>query len=398
MNISKVFDFTQGSNTKGDYETIEKYLNQLQPHSGTTSVDDLIKQLSDVSSKHFTRIVLFSTKGPKRTCLKDIFVDWVSPFGPEHYENENDPINVDGLFLCAPQFSEGYNDQLKLLIKHISKDNIFNVSMTSYVTNYKIHKKQKTSSTANEFFSKKFRLTPKSVDSHTNTAMFGVETTYIRFTKSGKSYFDTIWSTQEFRKSSDFIPVISSTNPMMMIPHLNRNRNIRSFISLLMENYKKKCLSQMCGIEDEDKTFSLIPELQWFLRFEYGLKNKTWMSRMCIPIYCNFDSKFSRYYPNVSLWIDPQNKIEERCPLSEYLYRLVGSPKLAVVDFVSSIEIFSDDLTEIPKKSELNIYIKKAKKNRFPKTELRFRKLNDFVDMLMDTKQFYDFISNEFKS
>ena len=70
---------------------------------------------------------------------------------------------------------------------------------------------------------------------------------------------------------------------------------------------------------------------------------------------------------------------------------------MVVVDFVVSIIIYSN-LKEIPRKSFLEVYIHNLILGRFPKTDIFFKPISEFLKLLTDTQKFYDIINNQFKA
>ncbi|OHT11054.1 hypothetical protein TRFO_19468 [Tritrichomonas foetus] len=288
QKVWQLFNIQKSANysTPDRIEALKKYIKSIDSENDSSKhfVNRLIFQLSGKNTL-FSEIVLFSSKGPSKTEKRQIFVNWVSPKN----RIKKRPC-IDGFFVCED--FPNPEEQIRYMIEKISKSPaIFNVKINAYVTNYKCQTDPVEFATAKENFSQAFRLTPVKFSSNISPSIFGVEMSYIKFNKkftgiveenddeNGDTqkeerncsffyevYKETIWNSKVFKKSTDFIPVISGVNPFLLIPHIYGNQTFyENFLKNLYENYSQHCNASLAG-DSDDFTFSTVPELQWFPR------------------------------------------------------------------------------------------------------------------------------------
>lgn len=351
QKVFRLINLRNPANYVTHYETLEKFIKTLKSslnntdepstiarkvpkksEDGKNPIDHLIQQLNG-DDHLFSEIVLFSTNGPTQEPSKQIFIDFVSPDS----NIKSRPL-IDGYFICSD--IPNPKEQIQYMIEKIGENPvIFNVEINAYVTNYRfIQNSNFTShftqfspfsalssissssvqplsnstfslvpqvstfySTANPNFSVSFQLftTTKFTNAFNlfSPSYLGIETTYIKFFHNNV-FKETIWTSRVFKKSSDFIPTITTVNPYVLIPYLcvesafnvqaaqnqklkdmkrqaqshlsisvkNQERSlVESFVLYLIKNYRYLCIVSIPGKFD-DFTFSTVPELQWFLR------------------------------------------------------------------------------------------------------------------------------------
>lgn len=332
-------DINNGNST--GFSPTQRSQNPNEKQVAKNPIDYFVEQL--IGDDHlFSEIVLFSTNGPKIEINKQIFIDWITPDS----DVKSKPL-IDGYFISSN--IPNPKEQIKYMIQKISENPIiFNVEVNSYVTNYKFIQNANTTSHFSQFLpfssvssilsSNLQPLAPSGISplislvsqcsssystAHPNFSVsyqlfsstkftnafnlyspsyLGIETTYIKFFNNNV-FKETIWTTRVFKKSSDFIPTISTLNPYLLIPHLcsesafkvhstqtqkmskfNRRSKtltpmkielnssdrslVETFVLNLIKNYRSLCVVSIPGKYD-DFTFSTIPELQWFLRIVF---------------------------------------------------------------------------------------------------------------------------------
>jgi hypothetical protein len=352
------------------------YINSIQSEvDGTGSVDDLIVQLSGDDTL-FSRIVLFSARGPKpKPELKNIIVDWITP--------EEAPLvgrpSIDGYFLshCADM-----NEQIARLVKNIANgSDIFNLVITTSIAHYKCHRQTYKYAGATSEFCQSFKLLPSKLSNSVVPAIFAVEVSYVRF-KKRVSLKELIWTTQSFKKSNDFIPVCASVNPFVLVPRLYEKGILERFVCELMISYHQNCLSAIAG-GSTDITFSTLPNLQWLLLALGGVPQQ--FVRSFAPFYCDLRTRFAYYYPCVSFWEDANYCIIERSHIDYSFYALLGEPAITVIDSFYEIEIYG--MTEVSDGSRLSTFLNGCIEKRFPRPSIRFHSKEKIAALLRSTEE-----------
>lgn len=364
QKIYNNIDIQQPANFKAQIETLKKYISRIRTNriaeskpmspqkEGFNPINQFLDQITG-DKFLFSQVVLFSPICPTIQLDNHIIVNMISPD-----KIVTSQIPISGFYLNAD--IPDLDNQIRAMIQSICNDPIiFNVELTAHVSNYKmiqhnpnlpfcpfgaldsqiqgsplfspslVSQMSLSYPSANCHFSAVFQLFPdsKSAVTSSNISYFGVEMTYVRFYR-GYVYNETIWASRDFRWSSDFIPVISTINPFMLIPflcsesviklntlskedestknghkkffqskqmnHSNeaKKSTLESFVSKLLLQYKYYCLGSLAGNFD-DYTFSTIPDLQWFLRVLFEpLHNYKSIHDICFNSFKN-DSNFS---------------------------------------------------------------------------------------------------------
>jgi hypothetical protein len=348
---------------------------EAQPNPNR-SVDNLIEQLTG-DDNLFARIVLFSTRGPKRREIRNVFVDWIMP---DTVISVPAP-GIDGYFLSLSSGSGDMDVQIRRLMKIITSElRIFNVEISADISGYKLARKDYRCSTAIRHFHQTFHLTPSKFGT-TALALLGVEVKFIHFTADGACE-KTIWMSKSFKKSNDFIPVCSTINHWLLIPVLCDAKTIEEFIGNLRRAYETNCLLAIAGANDDpDDTFSTLPVLQWFLLALFG-RPPQFRLPMC-PIYCDLRSRLSHYYPSVSYWEGQDNCIAENAHMSWQFWRLLGEPEIAVIDCFYTISVFGTE--SVAPDSQLDGFLTKCLDDRFPQPPVEFYSAAKLVALLQSS-------------
>jgi hypothetical protein len=340
-------------------------------------VDDLVVQLSGDDGL-FSRIVLFSARGPRRKPeVKNVFIDWVTP--KSGTEIVGPPI--DGYFLSTVT-----GVQIARLMQLIATGPaIFNVEVTPYITpntHYQCKLQQFRYARAITHFCQSFRLTSVKTSGSSTPPVFGVKVEYIRYERQ-VAYREMIWSSRTFLKSKDFIPVCASVNPLVLIPHLCEDNKLEEFVNELLIRYNQSCLPGIAEGGSPDVTFSAFTDLQYIIRTLSGVPPAI-VSRQA-PFYCNIDNRLSHYYPRVSYWEGPDSCLTDRACIDYPFYAGLGEPGITVIDSLSQINIFG--VAEVPPESSLEAFVKSCFENRFPQPDVRFHPKKILMDILIDTDQ-----------
>ena len=426
QKVYKQLNLNSKPNCQSNTELLKKYIKSIKCESidgldpaFLCNPDDLINQLNG-NDELFVQINLFSVNGPNKTEQKQLFLNWVTC--EKIYDKR--PI-LDGYFISDELLD--IKKQIKYMIrKIINNPVVFNIEINAYITNYKKPNFQSFYATAKQNFSMVFQLDTSKFGSLNINSNFAIQMFFYKII-NGKFYTETIWNSRLFKKSPEFIPIISSMNPKLLIPLIISNQTFfENFIITLLGKYKSYCIELIPG-SSNDFTFSTVPELQWFLRvlferpefskrfYKYfkrklekknedlsrndQIENEIYFLRLwrnkSFPISCDFKSNFARCFPLVSYWENENSCIAQCCPFDIRYYELINSPSIILIDMLIHMIIFAN-IQEIPKDSKLSSFIKENKKIRFPKPSVSILPIDYCVKLFPSKSKLYSKVKNFF--
>jgi hypothetical protein len=379
--ISSKLKLDEMSNFSTDQPILKSFLDSLifsnSPNDRRGNVDDLIAQLSG-DPRLFVRIVLFSTYGPSDCPDQNVFVDWVCPV-----LDKSRTVPIGGYFLCI-NGEKQLEAQLGHLIQLITtKPMVFNLEVSAFVTHYKIQSSRSRYATGLPHFCQNFALRPsRALSASAIPSLFGVETKYLRFEDS-KVYEETIWVSEYYRKSSDFIPVCSGLDPKIIIPQFEK-RKLAAFVADLVRAFRENCSAMLPGAE-MDYTFSSMPTLQPFLLYLFAVRDPP--DTQPFQIYASAEDRAANFIPRVCYWLDPQHCIASKCRFDVLLYRLLGNPPIALFDMFTEIHVFGISDRNIEPDSALGKSLSDSVRDRFPKPFVRYRSHESVGSVLPSTER-----------
>lgn len=366
--VSNYINVKDLQNRKNSLSIFKEYINRfdiVHDLNPSMSIDDVISCFSNISLKKndtflLSRIVLFSSRIPKVNVTKDLFVDMVYPSA-----NPQKTDAINGYFLSLEIYKDTKEQVRSLISKITSEFQIFNVRIEGHAINYQCKESALEYGTALTNFCQTFHLSSKFFNGGLNQAIFIVKMVFVKYDINAKNFLlETIYMKKCYQKSNDFIPIISSINPFVLITHLS-NAELNSLIPNLFDKYKKS-FSDICIGDSNETSFSTVPHCQWLIISCFSTNNFLPSKYNNIPCYCNINSLFGRFYPNISYWEDPDNCFADRCKFDRLYYELAGRPPIVVVDTVFDIKIFKGNIN-IPKDSKLDKLLNQISEERFPK-------------------------------
>ena len=391
ISACKHLNLTRDLTTLKDLAVLEPFIKAIpcDPEK-SKGVDSLIKQLKG-DTNLFIRIILFSSKGPTDREHKNICIDWISP----SLVPQATKINIDGYFLDMSLY--GFNgkpahDQIRNLIQKATQPNqYFNVNIQADVSNYKCNKTDFSYAACVQHFSQTFVMSSQKFLGSILPSIFAVNVNYVHFINN-ECYLEQEWCSQSYPKSDDFIPVASGVDPYQLLPYLLKNNKLKSFVSQLMSAYHQN-IENFPG-NSSDSTLAAFPNLQWFLRVEFGGRRDVFNNFMHNRAFLNYFSKSSTYYPNLSLWEDQNNCIAKKCAINKFFFIQMQCPPIVVLDEAQAISIYTDE--EISEDSVLAKTIHFEENDRFPKPVVIYRPMKDVDIIFADIENLFKDIQNNF--
>lgn len=355
INATRQFDFTRHGNTQSSIESIINFVSNINFDEGTSSGLNAFIRSINSDANFYSRIVLFSanhpTEYPKPNCCTDLVCPRINKTKPQ----------INGLLL-TPAVADPPIDQIPCLVHEVLyRPVFFNVTITLERANYKLNDLGFFKTAALRQFHKTYTFEPLSKFYRSEKVKLLFKTTF-QVQRNGTFYLETIYESAIFNQSQDFFPVACSVNPHELGRTLVLGNSIHSFTERLLEEYQASVKKLPGGATDA--TFSVVPELQWLLRYEYEL------------------SPDDVRYPKISFWQTPDICLLRNCPIDIRVYSLAGSPPIVVIDRTVSIGVYMDEL-HLPE-SELLSEIEMLQQERFPRPSLMFAPLCEGLEKFSD--------------
>lgn len=399
ISITKHLNLKQDLANSSAKTVLDPFIRNIKAESEHGhGVDDLIRQLKG-DNTIFSRIILFSNRGPSSREEKNICVDWISP----SMVSNPTPINIDGYFLDTSLYAydcEPCHEQIRKLIeKATSEDQYYNITIKAEVTNYRCSKTFFQYASCAHHFYQTFTLSPQKFLGSILPSVFSVEAEYHHF-KGNIAYVETQWCSHSYPKSENFIPVASGVDPYQLMPYLLSNQMLDKFVDNLYDAYNQN-ISTFPG-DPPDNTFAVFPNLQLFLRVLHLYKSndsnnlKIIASNAQSRVFHSYHSRSSAFYPSLSLWADQETCIASKCTINYYFYLQMQSPPIVVFDESRAISIFIDGV--ITPGSKLEKAINFEIEDRFPKPVKIMRPIADIPMIFSEYSDLYKKIQNSKKS
>lgn len=377
QSLFNFIDINYLLNDKNNIDSLCEFIDGIESFSGRKPHE--IPDLNTFSNfpKHFYfKAMIFSSNYLFSKIIPNVSIDWVSV---ESSAN----MCIDGFHLILSNKSI---ENMELQIQTI---------VTKYFNRYLFGLKIKIFSSDQIIISPSF-IEKKSIPigysesvkviipriGSTPKVLIQVVSSYIIFNKKKPISITNVIS-RVYPTSHDYLPLLRSINPSILRPRFKDQIDKKSFILKVYNIYQNKIVNMLPGSKKNDYYFSIIPKLQWILRFifkeDISLINSFIIER---------GHEMIKYCPIVSFWGNQNDKIEEFSLWPEESNILLGKPPIVIVDSFYKISIYMNE--ELIKGSLLDNALKESFSVRLPIPSFQIHTREkfeiDFHSMTNDSK------------
>ncbi|OHT05576.1 hypothetical protein TRFO_26648 [Tritrichomonas foetus] len=336
----------------------------LHPNSQNNSqlheIIDFSNLFSSCPDNTFIKFIMFSPNHVSNKCASLLSFDWISPI------EKNNCQNIDGFYL-NPKDIDNIEIQIQTMIQRYKTSTYaVNVSTQSFIPKqFEISPMVCTKPSYRNGSSIIFTISFPRLFSTFKEIHIQFVSNYIFILPDGIAKRRTQVNSLKFFTSKDILPILRTVDTSVVWRNLNSRNEEKEFIKKLLEIYKSKIIDGMPGTTKQfDPFFTLLPNLQWFLKF-YLTNTKPINSKFVIEN----ERKMVRFCQCVSFWENQENKIEEMSISYADSNKLLKSPPIVIVDNCTIIDLFMDD--QIIKNSRLDREIERRILRRFPVPTVR---------------------------